>query len=772
MTAAPGLAGQVWLLLRTARRRARGRGARNRRLFQSRNANAAWSMDWGWAGYAAMMALSACLHGIAAFGAVVAGLIGNAAAGWHGQRAHGLIANAHAVAAGPPSGRMMASIVLLWWSLALACQGEGAELDAQRQHRPVWEWLASLPVRPAALFLAELLAPLAANPLVLTAPVLPGVLYGLTYGRWWGLGAAVLAGVPMALAAAALGKAIEIAIVLRTPPRVRGGLLGIVGWFGFAGLFALFYVPMFARALVPPLARGLRPLAAVPVQAYDLFIGRAADGGLAPWRGIAACWIGAALSLLIAAAIARFGFAAGLVGASDRGIRREVAPAALARRPLVRKELLWLARDRSAIVQAILVPVTFAGLQLVNLRGVFLASAGMGRSEATGFAVAGIIFGAYFLGVLGPRSLASEGPALWIAETWPLGLEPLLRTKARLWLALASVLVLAVLAVGAVRSPAAALWLAAVFVGWLPFADGMALRSVTQVTPAAASGQADGVPAGRRGAPFIGVMAFAGGIAANRPSFAILGVVLSQLTAAAMWQGFRLRLPLLHDAWSQRPPPPPTLLHALVAIAVLIDGTAALTTAIAVATHGHPPPWAVPAGATAVTALVAIGVWRFLDHRQVPMAAVFRWPGDGVRSWRLLPSLGVGLAAGLGLGLLAIGWLWALREAGVRLPAVSPAGDGAPLALALAAVVAAPLAEELLFRGLLFRALAGEWGVARAVLGSTALFAAYHPLVAWVPVGALGALSALLFRRSGRLGASVLLHMSYNGVLVGSALLF
>jgi hypothetical protein len=36
--------------------------------------------------------------------------------------------------------------------------------------------------------------------------------------------------------------------------------------------------------------------------------------------------------------------------------------------PLYRKELLWFFRDRGAIVQTILIPITIAGFQLFNLR--------------------------------------------------------------------------------------------------------------------------------------------------------------------------------------------------------------------------------------------------------------------------------------------------------------------------------------------------------------------------------------------------------------------
>jgi membrane protease YdiL (CAAX protease family) len=88
-------------------------------------------------------------------------------------------------------------------------------------------------------------------------------------------------------------------------------------------------------------------------------------------------------------------------------------------------------------------------------------------------------------------------------------------------------------------------------------------------------------------------------------------------------------------------------------------------------------------------------------------------------------------------------------------------------ALIVMSVVVAPVAEEFLFRGLLYRALDREWGGWRAVLGSAAFFAAYHPAMSWLPVGLLGATNALLFKRTGRLAPAVVLHMTYNAIVVG-----
>src|SRR5713101_3376741 len=68
----------------------------------------------------------------------------------------------------PTAGRltaMLGSMALIWWGVMLIFQGEGLELDLQRRRHPMWEWLFTHPVPSGAIFLAEMLSPMAANPI-------------------------------------------------------------------------------------------------------------------------------------------------------------------------------------------------------------------------------------------------------------------------------------------------------------------------------------------------------------------------------------------------------------------------------------------------------------------------------------------------------------------------------------------------------------------------------------------------------------------------------
>src|SRR4051794_2572320 len=118
------------------------------------------------------------------------------------------------------------------------------------------------------------------------------------------------------------------------------------------------------------------------------------------------------------------------------------------------------------------------------------------------------------------------------------------------------------------------------------------------------------------------------------------------------------------------------------------------------------------------------------------------------------------------------------------LPIVNLAGDkhqdvvndlrdstGVKLALiALVAGIIAPMCEELLFRGLLLRALRRRVSPAGAVAISALVFALAHPLldptvgtVAVVPaLFAMGAVSGVMALRTGNLSRSIYLHIGFN----------
>jgi membrane protease YdiL (CAAX protease family) len=225
----------------------------------------------------------------------------------------------------------------------------------------------------------------------------------------------------------------------------------------------------------------------------------------------------------------------------------------------------------------------------------------------------------------------------------------------------------------------------------------------------------------------------------------------------------------LYDPWSEPLPPAPTLFHAMVAIAALVDVGATLT-GLALgfggsqfATIARPMLYGV-AGI-----FVATFVANFLAGRGVTLQQVIGWPHPGQAG--RIRAVAVGVIGGAGLGALALCYLQALQllpdiaEPMQRTQQLIAQNPGLRLSYASLAVLIAPFVEEFLFRGLLFRALDREWGGWRAVLGSAAFFAIYHPPVSWLPVSLVGIVNALLFKWTGRLEAAMAVHLTYNAVL-------
>jgi membrane protease YdiL (CAAX protease family) len=288
------------------------------------------------------------------------------------------------------------------------------------------------------------------------------------------------------------------------------------------------------------------------------------------------------------------------------------------------------------------------------------------------------------------------------------------------------------------------------------------------------------------------MLTFAIGISTQQWNLAIVGIVYSWITAAAMWENLRARLPYLYDPWSEQLPPPPTLMHAMVSISILIE-CASIVTGVVFAFGGRESLGIAQGLGYAVCAVaVSIGVSNFLSRRDVPPAQIWRWQGsapipqdeeqpEGMWPWMrryLAADRGelrwffYAVAAGLTLALLAHLYIAAIE----LIPSIAKATEASRLqmdsipgmatAYAVIAIAFAPFAEEYLFRGLVFRTLDRQWGGWKAVLGAAAFFAIYHPPLAWLPVGLVGAANCLLFKRSGRLAPAVLLHMTYNAAVI------
>jgi membrane protease YdiL (CAAX protease family) len=161
-------------------------------------------------------------------------------------------------------------------------------------------------------------------------------------------------------------------------------------------------------------------------------------------------------------------------------------------------------------------------------------------------------------------------------------------------------------------------------------------------------------------------------------------------------------------------------------------------------------------------------------------------PIGGRRSARagdVVVGLWVGVACLLGQRAIVLVIEVIADRAGIELPVVQEAfrmiaqrPDAAPL-LVLTTVLLAPVAEETVFRGILFQGLRARTGFWPAALASGALFTLAHlgegggwlaAIVITSGIMPLGILFAALVERRGSLVPSVVAHATYNAIGVAA----
>jgi membrane protease YdiL (CAAX protease family) len=242
-------------------------------------------------------------------------------------------------------------------------------------------------------------------------------------------------------------------------------------------------------------------------------------------------------------------------------------------------------------------------------------------------------------------------------------------------------------------------------------------------------------------------------------------VVLCALVAVAIWLKVRERLPYLLDP-TQVPPPRIGASDGLIVAFAFYAVQGLLAMALkATPGSGGPAEQQVFACtmAGALVAFAAAVVFRLRHQAPIPMKTV---------GW--LRTLLTGVAWGGAAVLFAFFHTAVART----LPWLSMAGTE-PISLrasfsietvwfAFLMVLAAPIFEEYLYRGVLLRGLLGSLSPALAVLASAAIFTLCHPPIAILTVFALGLATALSYRMTGRLAAPILTHMIYNAVILAA----
>ncbi len=475
--------------------------------------------------------------------------------------------------------------------------------------------------------------------------------------------------------------------------------------------------------------------------------------------------------------LARFGLV------SSPGVhqgRRGRSPVAAAERsrPLfagvLRKDFLLLCRDRNLFTGIFIVPFFIIGIQLVMNSS--LIGAAMGNANHAAAVAFGI--GAYILLTAGANVMASEGHSLWILYTFPMPLDRILRRKLVVMLLVGLLYTGGTLIVFAVKSPT---WDLSALPVSLMALFGIVIYSyisggigVLGYNPLATE------PRHRMRISsiyFYMLLAAIYGYGLYSPTVTqkIAAVVLSGFLAYAIWQKVRDQLPYMLDP-GEMPPPRLTLSFAITA-AFFFYLVQSIATAVIVMVNREESPDAPVFDTSGIViafaiagVVVGLGSVLVLHFRKIPDWAQEIGLSRGKKGGFARATV-VGVIAGLaaaGVAALYLPWLrshpeW--LEAAERSAPLSP--DMKPWwLLGVLAILAAPLCEEFLFRGLVFRSLRRTLPLGISVFASAAIFAVIHPGVSMAPVFVLGLVSALSFEATGLLLAPVLAHAVYNGIVM------
>ncbi len=467
--------------------------------------------------------------------------------------------------------------------------------------------------------------------------------------------------------------------------------------------------------------------------------------------------------LAMGMAVLRHQLRHGVVGGGQRASVRKAARAAPVPpgrwrigSVIQRRELTLLKRDRNFLVQTMFLPLLILGGQVV-FSGRLKDLHGLLDSPAL-LASTGFFLGTYTLMMSAFQNLNKEGGALWLLYTFPAGVEQALREKAQLWAVLAMVYPVIMFGVALAWMPAwrwdmAGLMLLALAGIPLYAVIGVALgvfASDPQATEAAAK---------MRPAYMYLYLLLTGlyiaALAAGSVVQQLVFVVLTGALAVALWQKARDEMPYLLDP-AASPPARVSFADGLIA-AMLFFVLQAL--ALLLLKGKDPADLQQIAMAFGIAGVLTYASMRLVCWRS--KAAGVPRIQQGRTAWRLVLT-GTTLAAVFGVGHTTL-----LHAYGLAPPA-SPLLDGpwSWLWLSALAVLAAPLCEEFIFRGLLQGGLRRSLPAWQAILVSATVFAIMHPPASMLPVFVLGLCTGWAYEKSGALLAPMLVHASYNAAML------
>lgn len=208
---------------------------------------------------------------------------------------------------------------------------------------------------------------------------------------------------------------------------------------------------------------------------------------------------------------------------------------------------------------------------------------------------------------------------------------------------------------------------------------------------------------------------------------------------------------------------------ALVGVFVLASVASGMAVGAARSAHVGQPAltWVVGGAVCGVYLVILLVLWALARYKHLSIAEAY-----GMRPAPAAEVFGIAMGVGLLGQIVSIAWGITTRLLGLKLPGwdsdptrLLPATPLGISLLVVATVVLAPLAEEMVFRGVLFSSTAREWGAVWGVVASSAVFGLIHFIPhAIPPVTVFGMMLAVVFLRTRSLWVAIATHAAFNAI--------
>ncbi|HEX3601986.1 MAG TPA: CPBP family intramembrane glutamic endopeptidase [Lacipirellulaceae bacterium] len=625
---------------------------------------------------------------------------------------------------------------------------------------PALTWLWQFPVSRRVLFTAKLVEYVFDSPVLPVAALFYVTILCLSAAIFWqGLEIGILLAASAAVFSAAMRLAVEVFITQRLGRRTRGAIVAMAG--GFGGLTMLIVMTgCNAQFLVESF---INVASAMPTSlAWNPFT--AGIGTEAMMNQVAGWWIVAPIATIVACilsvALAVRLTANGLACCQD-SLRSSHSPAQSSVESrsklgvLAWKEWLQIRRQPELSGQVLATPLGIAFmLYIAGYRSVTDFATNGGANIATTI----LVGCSYMLMIAATQMLTSEFKVLWLLQCQPRPLADIVRSKARVWAGIAIALSVPFIVGSIVMMPATA---AAILVR-VPFlfaALWLTAELIFALTALAASVTNEQKVTFRRSYWLTALVV-------SHASFAIYShswwMQLGALATLLVLNAAVRERALVELSWLSEPvETPPTQIYPMHAIFALVGFqtvmgaiSAALVQRSDISTTAN---LAISYVGSAVVVSVACWYWMWQNELST-LPAVRRGPVLKPICWGLVSSCAAGLAVTMFLR------IWNVNP---QLPANALTSNLEHAAydkwcLFSMWVIAAPLFEEWIIRGLMYHSLRRNWSILLSVSVTALLFATLHPVAGCISLLTLGTMTALATEKTKRLWPSMMIHAGYN----------